>query len=467
MKQFGSESFRDTIGTANKEGGRRWMYPEIVKGKWFWRRALVAYGLLFSLLAGPFWEWNGHPLFLFDVVNRNFIVFGVGFGPQDMNLLVLGMLTFAIFIFAFTHVYGRLWCGWACPQTIFMEWVFRPLESLIEGNANTRKKLDNSPESNEKWIKKTGKYLLFWVLSFFLANVFLAYLIGKRALYAIITDPPSEHWLGLLMLVLFTTVFFFVFARLREIVCIIICPYGRLQSTLQDKNSLMVSYDYVRGEPRGHLKPGQPPLGDCVDCNWCVKVCPTGIDIRNGPQMECIQCTACIDACDQVMTKIGKPENLIGYFSENMVKEKTKFVIRGKGYAYFALWLILISVLGTLLFRRTPIESVILRTPGQTGMVTKPGEVANLYNFELINKTFENQTIEFVPENREVQIEMVGKSQIEIAPQKIQKGSFFIKMSGPDSVSQNAKLKVLIFNNGNLSDKVETKFFFIPKPTSK
>lgn len=460
-------SFRDTMTTSTAEGGRRWLYPEVVKGKWFWRRATVAYILLFSLVLGPFWEWNGHPLFLFDILHRNFIVFGVGFGPQDMNLLVLGMLTFAVFIFAFTQVFGRLWCGWACPQTIFMEWIFRPLESLIEGNANSRKKLDAAPSSSEKTTKKLAKYLLFWVLSFLIANVFLAYLIGKKELFNIVTDAPGQHWAGLLALILFTTVFFFVFTRLREIACILICPYGRLQSTLVDKNSLTVAYDVIRGEPRGHRKAGkmEENLGDCVDCNWCVKVCPTGIDIRNGSQMECIQCTACIDACDMVMQKVGKPENLVGYFTENQVLNKTPFKVRLKGYAYFGLWLILISILATLLFRRTPIESIVLRTPGNTGLVPEAGLVANLYNYELTNKTFVPQKISIVPENKEIEIEMVGNSSIEIQPQQIAKGSFFLKIPGADSISKKEKVKLLIFTNGEQSDVISTQFFFLPKIT--
>lgn len=458
------ESFRDTMSTSTMEGGRRWLYPEEVKGVWYYRRAIVAYTLLFSLLAGPFWEWNGHPIFLFDVLNRNFIVFGVGFGPQDMNLLVLGMLTFAVFIFAFTQVFGRLWCGWACPQTIFMEWIFRPIERLIEGSSLARKKLDEAPTSPEKIWKKSLKLGLFWLISFVIANVFLAYLIGKKELFKIITDSPTDHWIGLGVLLIFTTVFFFVFSRLREIACILICPYGRLQGTLQDRNSLAVAYDFVRGEPRGHRKSGvQSDLGDCIDCNWCVKVCPTGIDIRNGSQMECIQCTLCIDACDKVMDKVGKPTNLIGYFSENQIADKRPFRLHMKGMAYFGVWLVLISLLGTLLVRRTPIETVVMRTPGGTGLSMSAGQIANLYNFELINKTFENQKIEIETFDKKMQIEMIGKSEIEILPQQIQKGSFFVKIHAPAEITHQDKIKLLVRSNGELIETIETKFFYLPK----
>lgn len=456
--------YRDTFATSTKGGGRRWLYPEVVKGKWFWRRAWAAYLLLASLLAGPFWEWNGHPIFLFDVLNRSFIVFGIGFGPQDMNLLVLGMLTFAVFIFAFTQVFGRLWCGWACPQTIFMEWIFRPIESLIEGNATARKKLDGEESSTNKSTKKAFKYLVFWVISFGLANVFLAYLIGKKELFTIITDNPADHWMGLLALLIFTCVFFFVYTRLRELACTLICPYGRLQGTLQDRNSLAVAYDLVRGEPRGHKKAGaESHIGDCVDCNWCVKVCPTGIDIRNGIQMECVQCTACIDACDMVMEKTHRPINLVGYFSENQIKTKLPFAVRTKGMAYFGVWVVLISILGTLLINRTPIETLVLRTPGNTGLSMEKGRVANLYNFEMTNKTFINQEVEIIPELADYKLEIIGHAKVVLAPQQTLKGSFFLSCRGDESISKSLEINLRIRTNGTISDKIKTRLFYVPQ----
>jgi cytochrome c oxidase accessory protein FixG len=463
-----STSFRDTLSTSTTDGGRRWLYPDLVKGKWFLRRASVAYILLASLLAGPFWEWNGHPIFLFDLLNRNFIIFGVGFGPQDMNLLVLGILTFAVFIFAFTQVFGRLWCGWACPQTIFMEWVFRPLERLIEGNSAARKRLDEQESDFTKTGKKVGKLVLFWVISFAIANVFLAYIIGKKELFKILTDSPSDHWVGFLALLIFTSVFFFVFTRLREIVCTVICPYGRLQGALLDKNSLMVAYDFVRGEPRGHKKIGEEnSLGDCIDCNWCVKVCPTGIDIRNGNQMECIQCTACIDACDEVMVKTQRPMDLVGFFSEAGLAVKQPFKLSNKGLAYFGFWGLLISLLGTLLFLRTPAELIVLRTPGQTGVVDASGRISNLYNFEVSNKTFVNQKLELVSLENNSKIEMVGKTDIVLSPQQVQKGSFFISLNEPVNLAKNMKLKIQVKTNGEVTDEIETQFFYIPKPDNQ
>jgi cytochrome c oxidase accessory protein FixG len=464
VKASDKDQFRDILSNSKIEGGRKWLYPEVVKGKWFWRRSFVAYILLACLLAGPFLEWDNHPIFLFDVLHRTFIVFGIAFSPQDNILFVLALLTFSVFILAFTNTFGRLWCGWACPQTIFMEWVFRPIERLIEGNTNARRKLDDSQSNGEKIFKKGLKYFIFFLLSFGVANVFLAYLIGKNELFSIITDPPAEHWVGLSILLIFTGVFLFVFSRLREIACIIICPYGRLQGTIQDKNSLAVSYDLPRGEPRGHQKPGQTQnIGDCVDCNWCVKVCPTGIDIRNGIQMECIQCTACIDACDQVMDKINKPKNLVGYFSENEVFNKIPFKLRPKGIAYFGVWLVLITVLSSLLFLRTPVETVILRTPGNTGMSMGKESVSNLYNFEVINKTFDVQKVNFQLVGNKGILRWVGKEGFDLAPQQVQKGSFFVEFEGSPGLMKNEAIKIEVWTNGEKTDEIKTKFFYQPK----
>lgn len=456
-----SESFRDTLSNSTQDGGRKWLYPEIVKGKWFFRRAWVAYILLACLLTGPFLEWNGHPIFLFNVLERQFILFGVGFGPQDMNLLVLGVLTFAVFIFAFTNAFGRLWCGWACPQTIFMEWIFRPLESFIEGNANARRKADQEPGSTQKVLKKTLKYLLFWIISFGIANVFLTYIIGKKEWLSIVTDNPADHATGLAAILIFTGVFFFVFTRLREIVCITICPYGRLQGTLQDANSLVVSYDIVRGEPRSHKKEASgAAAGDCVDCNWCVKVCPTGIDIRNGLQMECIQCTACMDACDMVMEKVKRPTELVGYFSENQLKNKSKFKLKTKSLAYFGLWALLFTLFASLLIRRPDIEAQIIRTPGKTEITLDANTKANLYNFELSNKTFLHQDVEFKPETQGFELNMIGQSRIQVEPVSIAKGSFMLATQGQSTFNPSQEVYIQLVNKeGKVIDRIKTRFF--------
>ena len=463
-KEKNQYNFRDRLATSGKDGKRVWLYPEIIKGKWFNRRAWVAYGLLACLLAGPFLEWEGHPVFLFDVLNRNFIVWGIAFTPQDNVLFVLAILTFFVFIFAFTNTFGRLWCGWACPQTIFMEWIFRPLESLIEGNASSRKRLDDMPDSPEKNARKALKFTIFFMVSFLLANVFLAYIIGKKELWAIASDSPLHHLGGLAALLIFTMVFFFIYTRLRELACTFICPYGRLQGTLLDKNTLAVAYDFIRGEPRGHVKQGEEAkTGDCVDCNWCVKVCPTGIDIRNGSQMECIQCTACIDACNMVMDKTGRKENLIGYFSENELERKFPFQIRPKGKAYFFLWFILLGILSTLLWLRAPVETTLLRTPGNTGMVNSPGFVANLYNYEAVNKTFKNQQVDFRPLDPGMKITWVGQDGFILEKGMVRKGSFFLEMKGEAGLSKTCPVEIEVLAGGKRADVIKTRFFYLPE----
>jgi len=457
-------NFRDRLTTSGQDGKRVWLYPEIVSGRWFVRRAWVAYGLLACLLAGPFLEWNDHPLFLFDVLNRNFIVWGIAFTPQDNVLFVLAILTFFVFIFAFTNAFGRLWCGWACPQTIFLEWIFRPIERLIEGNASARRRLDAMAAGPGKNLRKVLKFVVFFLISFLLANVFLAYVIGKNELLKIVIDSPLNHLGGLSALLIFTLVFFFIYTRLRELACTFICPYGRLQGTLLDKNTMAVAYDFIRGEPRGHVRQeAESKVGDCVDCNWCVKVCPTGIDIRNGSQMECIQCTACIDACDAVMEKTGRKKNLIGYFSENELNRKYAFSIRPKGIAYFSLWFLLFSILGVLLWQRAPVETILLRTPGNTGMVNSPGFVANLYNFELVNKTFEDQEITFKSLDNNIKITWVGKPGFTIEKGAVRKGSFFLEIPGEAGLSKTAAVEIEVLANGKPAEVIKTRFFYLPQ----
>ncbi|WP_405517621.1 4Fe-4S binding protein [Spirosoma sp. KNUC1025] len=243
-----------TYTTDNK---RKWLYPRVVKGRYYRWRTVVAWVLLTALFAGPFLTHNGQPLFLFNVLERKFNFFGVTFWPQDFYLVAIGLLVFIVFIALFTVVYGRVFCGWACPQTIFMEMVFRRIEIWIEGDQNARKRLDAAPWTTEKILKKTAKHSIFFLISFAISNTFLAYLVGKDALLTIMTDNPINHLGGLASILIFTGVFYAVFAYVREIVCTTICPYGRLQSVLLDKQSMVVTYDDVRGEPRERRSEGK------------------------------------------------------------------------------------------------------------------------------------------------------------------------------------------------------------------
>ncbi len=457
-----TESFRDHIPTVSADGkSRQWMYPKLIKGKLYQYRNMVSWLLLGLLFSGPFIRLNGEQLILFNVLERKFVFFGVIFLPQDFYLFVLAMLTFMVFIVLFTVVFGRVFCGWACPQTIFMEMVFRKIERWIEGTPEQQRKLNAAPLSIEKALKKGGKFIIFVLISFFIANIFLAYLTGTENLLQIMAEPISQHTAGFIAIWIFTAVFYLVFANLRELVCTVICPYGRLQGVLLDKESLLVAYDYVRGEPRGKKGSSLEKLGDCVDCGLCVQVCPTGIDIRNGTQLECINCTVCIDACDMVMHKLDREERLIGFNSEMHISQNQKFKITKRIYGYAAVLLVLLSVLSVLIFRRTAIETTVLRAVGTLYQLRDDGTVSNLYNAELVNKTSQTMAYELKSANPKVRIEFISK------PEELKKGeaakiTFFVFYPQKEIKKYKTDISFEIISGNKLVDEVETTFIAPP-----
>ena len=393
MKKKEEESFRDHVGHQTKEGKREWIYPKIIKGKLYKYRTYFSWVLLAFFFAAPFVKIGGNEFLLLNFFQRKFVIFGQPFWPQDFHVFVFLALTLLVFIVLFTVVFGRVWCGWACPQTIFMEMVFRKIENLIEGNANKQKKLDAMPWNSEKIFKKSLKHTVFFIISFLISHTFLAYIIGYEQLWEQITGPFAENYVTFFSLALFAFIFYLVFAKMRELVCIMACPYGRLQGVMLDANSMVVAYDYLRGEPRGKIrkKEAQDEKGDCVDCNLCVDVCPTGIDIRNGTQLECINCTACMDACDEVMTKIKKPEGLIRIDSKNNIEEKKGFKFSTRIIAYSAVMLILLGASVGILATRKSVEANVLRIAGSTFSEAEDGKVTNMFNLSMVNKTFEDK----------------------------------------------------------------------------
>lgn len=442
---------------------RIWMYPRIIKGKLYQYRSVVSYFFLALLFAAPFIKLNGEQLVLLNVLERKFVFFGVIFWPQDFYLFVLGLLTFIVFIVLFTVVFGRVFCGWACPQTIFLEMVFRKIENWIEGDFQKQKKLDFGPLTTEKIIKKTLKHGIFLIISFFIANIFLAYVIGTQTLIKIITEPIGQHFSGFISICIFTFVFYLVFSRMRELVCTVACPYGRLQGVLLDNQSIIVAYDYERGEPRGkRVKNEENHLGDCIDCKLCVHVCPTGIDIRNGTQMECINCTACIDACDMVMEKIDRPLRLIGFKSEDEIKYKQPFKLSKRIYGYSAVLLILMSVLAYLLISRSDVKATILRASGTIyQMRDQDKTVSNLYNAELINKTSKDLKFEIVADDKDVKIQYIQKED-QLKYGGSAKLTFFVVIPQKSIKQYKSDISFKLISGGKVIDRFTTTFIAPP-----
>lgn len=438
------ESYRDRITTVDENGKRKWVFAyKPPSGKFYNIRTWLSF-LYFILFFGmPFVYVNERPFFLLNIPQAKFILFGKVFWPQDFFILGLTMVTFVFFIVLFTAAFGRLFCGWACPQTNFMEMMFRKVEFFILGDAPAQRQLKAAPWTSKKIFKVGLKQVAFYLLSFLIANTFLAYVIGVQELEKIITEPVITHIGGLTSILIFSAVFFAVYSYFREQACIVVCPYGRLQSVLMDKNSMIVAYDYKRGEPRGPIKKGEEQVkGDCIDCHACVKVCPTGIDIRNGLQMECVACTACIDACDNIMDHIHKPKGLIRYASENSIAtgEPLHFTTRMK--LYTGLLLVVLAVLSILLMTRKDVDPTIMRTPGQLFQERGNDSISNLYNIKVVNKTMKMVPLTIKLEGGNGTIESVGKPIVEVAKEGQGSGSFFVIL--PKSALHSRKTSILL-----------------------
>lgn len=375
-----NQSFRDRPTNVDDTGKSKKIYAKQPKGKWYNRRTWFAWLCILFLIFAPIIKINGNPLMLFDIANRKFSIFGNLVWAQDTFILALIMLIVVIFIVLFTVIFGRLWCGWACPQTIFLEMIFRRIEFLFEGNR--RNKGNKEKEDFTKKILLILKHISFIIISIFFTNVFLMWFTGPEKLIEIITSPVQENKLGFLFMLAVSMFYYIVYAFLREQICIFFCPYGRLQGVLLDSKSISVIYDYKRGEPRGAKNEG-----DCIDCGQCIAVCPTGIDIKNGSQFECINCTACIDECNTVMKKIKKPENLIRFDSVNGIETGKSSIANFRTYAYSAVLVVLIIVLGITVSKRSSVDVSIIRMQGTMYQQTDSLHITNIYNVKIINKT--------------------------------------------------------------------------------
>ena len=459
-KYIQEELYRDQIATVDQTGKRVWLYPKKPKGRFYEYRKYVSYVLLLVLFGTPFIKYNGQPFMLFNIPEGKFILFGVYFAPQDFHLFVIAMLIFMVFIALFTVIYGRLFCGWVCPQTIFMEMVFRRIEYWIEGDAGAQRRLAKAPWTPDKYVKKIGKQLIFIIISAIIAHTFLSYIIGLDEVAKIVTEPISQHWGGFIAMVLFTATFYGVFSVMREQVCTTICPYGRMQGVLLDENSLNVAYDFVRGEPRGRLSKAAPDSnkGDCIDCGLCVQVCPTGIDIRNGTQLECVNCTACMDACDEVMVKIKKPEGLIRIDSHRGITDKKHSLINTRAIAYTCVLVALLGLESFLFISRSSVETLFLRPPGMLYQEKAEGLISNLYNYQLINKTDLETEVRFVCDDLPgITFEVIGNNPSTVK-NEVSEGAVFIIIPEEELTSRKTDLTIKVYDGDKLIDESETTF---------
>jgi cytochrome c oxidase accessory protein FixG len=389
------------LGTMKRDGSRIMLHPAEVKGKWT-RRRHVVFGLLIAFyVLAPFIPVGGHPMVQLDVQHRRFYLFGNTFNSQDVWMVLLATLAFVFGLLFITAWRGRVWCGWGCPQTVFLEGVYRPVERLFEGSPDARKRLAAAPLSVNKVLRRTGKYAAFLVISLAIAHTATALFVSPKELWGMFVDGPLLHLEAFILTMGFTAVLMFNFTWFREQFCVVVCPYGRLQSVLHDRDSVTVAYREARGEPRGKMSKdaNAPKLGDCVDCNRCVAVCPTGIDIRNGLQMECLACTQCVDACDDIMDKVKRPRGLIAFASQNELAGKPTRALRPRLAVYGGASLVALTALVVALVTRSPFEANVYRTRGAMPFVVDGETVRNPFEVHVFNKR---------PERSSFKVELVS-----------------------------------------------------------
>lgn len=477
MKFFNKNNYRNSIGTVNKDGSRKWIYPRKINGFYYKLRSYVSYIIMIIFCISPFIKIKGDPLFKFNFINNEFFIFSFPFYYQDIYIISLFIILIIIFISIFTTIYGRIFCGWICPHPIILDMIFRKIEYFIEGDRFSQIKLNNSPWNKQKVIKKIIKWIIFFIISIFISHIFFSYLIGLDKLINIIKNGPKKNYLIFFLIFINSIIIYFVFSWFREQACTLVCPYGRLQSVLVNKNTILVNYDYKRGELkkgiRHKLKKGENRLlvgkGDCIDCNQCVMVCPTGIDIRNGNQLECINCTACIDACDMVMKKIGFLPGLIRYTSENdIIKNKNINInnrIFNKKLLFFLLFMIFISLISVIMLFKNELDIKLLRIPGTDHFLEK-NFIVNTYEYKIFNKTSKLKTIKvnILSDSGKVVIPNWNNNFTKLKKRNLIKGIMYIYM--PINKINNNKTKIKIgiysYDNKNLTLYKYNTYFLGP-----
>jgi cytochrome c oxidase accessory protein FixG len=453
MNQNSDQDFRDRPHNIDASGQRRWISAKQPKGKWYQRRSIVGYLLLLFLIVAPLLSIGDHPFMLLDIVNRKFYLFGMMVFTQDSYILALVMAVAVVSIVLFTVVFGRVWCGWACPQTLFLELIYRKIEFLFDGNG--RKATKQTPRIDSLRLRSFLKHALYLLISIFFTNVFLMWFIGPDQLMKIISEPVTAHLSGFLFMMAISLFYYWIYAYFREQVCTFFCPYGRMQGVLLDNNSIAVIYDFKRGEPRNRkVTEG----GDCVDCRQCLSVCPTGIDIRNGSQLECIHCAACIDECNIVMRKIGKPQNLIRYDSFQGVETGKRTLLNTRSIAYFIVLIGLMILLALTVVKRTIIDVTMFRSQGTLYQQLDSETYSNIYQVMFLNKG--NESLELTPRllnSPSGEIRMAG-DKVVLPPNGNLKEVWMIRMKKSALTGKETEIKIGLFSGDQLRETVITNF---------
>ncbi len=458
------------------DGSRRWLYPVLSPGRWLRRRKLVGWALIALFFGLPIVHVGGKPAMLLDIVHRQFTLFGKTFYATDTMLLMLFGIIALLAIVLLSALLGRAWCGWACPQTVYLEFIFRPIERLLEGKETARKRRDAGPMTADKALRKGVKHLLYLLIAAALAHSFVAYFVGWAELRLWMVTSPREHWPFFVMMMITTGLVYFDFAYFREQMCTIACPYARIQSVLLDPHSLIVSYDAARGEPRGRRKRGakkEAPiegearldlnalgarLGDCIDCGACVRTCPTGIDIRDGLQMECINCTQCIDACDAIMLSVNKPIGLVRYTSERALAGERTRALRPRIILYVSVLIMLIGVFAFAISGKSGLDVALLRAPGAPFMVLPDGQVANRLEIRAQNRSAAPQPMRLealAPQGATLKI--VGSGEVTLEPGQLQRVQVWMTVPAEVFERGRADGRVRVSAGPHLAHEVDVK----------
>ncbi|MDF1798626.1 MAG: cytochrome c oxidase accessory protein CcoG [Planctomycetota bacterium] len=439
------------LSTLNPDGTRRWLAPRLSKGRFWRRRRVLGYFLMVLFNVLPWIQIGGKPAMRLDVLQREFTFFGVAFQPTETVLVVALFLTAFLGIFLLTALFGRVWCGWACPQTVYLEFLYRPLERLIEGKAYSK-----GPDAVSKG-RKLLKLLVFFLVSLHLSHTFLAYFVGPHTVLEWSLGSPTEHPGGFAMVWFVTLLMLIDFASFREQMCTLACPYGRLQSALVDPNSIVIGYDTTRGEPRGKGKRGTEKtaaLGDCIDCKLCVAVCPTGIDIRDGLQMECVNCAECIDACDSVMDRIGLDRGLVRYASENELAGGERKVVRVRTVLYsVGLVVAFVTLLFFLGSRKDTLVSV-LRIRNVPFMTLADGRISNPVKLRIENRAPEARTYSVTP-TQAGYLTMPESLSIEVGPGGTEELIFNVLVDASVFVGGQAPLELVVGDGAGFQTSLE------------